>query len=95
MLIAGYEARNIPNADQADVFINIHSENSLCFKGQTCKGRQKSTQRGTALFCCISEMMKLTVIGRFVKPRCLKGAGRLPYIYEANKKSWVTGAFFQ
>ncbi|EEC05929.1 centromere protein B, putative, partial [Ixodes scapularis] len=78
--------------------INVQPEMSLCFKGQTCKAGQKSKQRTALLFCCNddgSEKMKLTVIGRIKKSRCFIGAGRLSCIYKANKKFWMTGAFFQ
>lgn len=36
-LIAGYEARNIFNADEAGVYYNLQLEKSLCFKGDACK----------------------------------------------------------
>lgn len=96
-LIAGYEARNVFNIDEAGLFYNLQPEKSLCFKGEACQGGQKSKQRVTVLFCCNadgSEKMPLTVIGKYQKPRCFKAAGRLPCIYRANKKAWMTSALF-
>ena len=97
LLISGYEARDIFNVDEARIFLNVQPEKSLCFKGQTCQGGEKS-KRVTVLSCCNangSEKMKLTVIGRFLMPWCFKLAGRLPCIYRANKKPWMTHALFK
>lgn len=96
-LTEGYEARDIFNVDEAGLFYNLQPEKSLCFKGEACRGGQKSKQRVTVLFCCNadgSEKMQLTVIGKSQKPRCFKAAGRLPCIYKANKKAWMTSSLF-
>ncbi|CAN8028652.1 unnamed protein product, partial [Ixodes persulcatus] len=82
------------------VLNNVQPEKSLCFKGQTGKGGQKSKQRTSILFCCNddgSEKMKLKRRSHTCnrKTMCSIGAGRLPCIYKTNKKSWMTGAFFQ
>ncbi|XP_064475501.1 tigger transposable element-derived protein 6-like [Ornithodoros turicata] len=97
-LHAGYEPRDVFNADEAGLFFNVQPGKSLCFKGQNCQGGEKSKQRVTVLFCCNadgSEKMKLTVIRRSLKPRCFKHAGRLPCLYKANKKAWMTGSLFE
>lgn len=96
-LIEGYEPRDIFNVDEAGLFYNLQPEKSLCFKGEACHGGQKSKQRVTVLFCCNSdgsEKVQLTVIGKSQKPRCFKVAGRLPCLYKANKKAWMTSSLF-
>lgn len=96
-LIAAYEPRNVFNVDEAGLFYNLQPEKSLCFKGEACQGGQKSKQRITVLFCCNAdgtEKVKLTVIGRYQKPRCFKMSGSLPCIYKANRKAWMTSALF-
>lgn len=97
-LIAGYEPRDVFNADEAGLFYILQPEKSLCYKGEVCQGGQKSKQRITVLFCCNSdgfEKVQLTVIGRYQKPRCFKMAGRLPCIYKANCNAWMTSALFR
>lgn len=97
-LIAGYEPRDIFNTDEAGLFFNVQPEKSLCFKGQNCQGGEKSKNRITVLFCCNadgSEKFKLTVVGKFQKPRCFKNAGPLPCVYKANKRAWMTTSIFQ
>ncbi|XP_064462149.1 tigger transposable element-derived protein 6-like [Ornithodoros turicata] len=96
--IAGYEPRDIFNTDEAGLFFNVQPEKSLCFKGQNRQGGEKSKNRITVLFCCNgdgSEKFKLTVIGKFQKPRCFKNAGPLPCVYKANKRAWMTTTIFQ
>lgn len=96
-LILQYWPQDAFNADEAGVFINLQPEKSLGMKGETCRGGKKSEERVTVLFCCNadgSEQLKLTVIGKFWKPRCFSCTPPLPVIYKANKKAWMTGAFF-
>lgn len=97
-LIAGFEPRNVFNADEAGLFFNLQPEKSLCLKGEPCHGGKKSKERITVLFCCNadgSEKLKLTVVGKFQKPRCFKRENHLPCVYRANKKSWMTAGLFE
>ncbi|KAH8010001.1 hypothetical protein HPB51_024351 [Rhipicephalus microplus] len=97
-LIAEYEPRDIFNADEAGLFFNLQPEKSLCLKGEACRGGKKSKERITVLLCCNvdgSEKLKLTVVGKFQKPRCFKRESHLPYVYCANKKVWMTAALFE
>ncbi|XP_049522088.1 tigger transposable element-derived protein 6-like isoform X1 [Dermacentor silvarum] len=97
-LISDYAPRDIFNADKAGLFFNLQPERSSCVKGQACQGGQKSKERITVLFCVNadgSEKMQLTVIGKSKQPRCFRLAGRLPCLYEGNKKAWMTAEFFR
>ncbi|XP_072145362.1 tigger transposable element-derived protein 6-like [Dermacentor andersoni] len=61
------------------------------------KTEKKSKERVTVLLCCNAdgtEKLKPTVIGKYWKPRCFSRNPRLPVIYKANKKAWMTGALF-
>lgn len=42
-LIAGYEARNIFNANEAGVYYDLQLEKSLSFKGDACKAARKAS----------------------------------------------------
>ncbi|KAH8038696.1 hypothetical protein HPB51_002840 [Rhipicephalus microplus] len=93
-----YEPRDVFNADEAGLFFNLQPEKSLCLKGKACRGGKKSKERITVLLCCNadgSEKLKLTVVGKFQKPRCLKRESHLPCVYRANKKAWMTAALFE
>lgn len=96
-VIAQYQPRDVFNADEAGLFINLQPEKSLSIKGETCQGGKKSKERVTVLLCCNAdgtEKLKPTVIGKYWKPRCFSRNPRLPVIYKANKKAWMTGALF-
>nr|XP_037272856.1 tigger transposable element-derived protein 6-like [Rhipicephalus microplus] len=96
--VSEYEPRDVFNADEAGLFFNLQPEKSLYFKGKECRGGKKSKERITVLLCCNadgSEKLKLTVVGKFQKPRCFKRKNHLPCVYRANKKAWMTAALFE
>lgn len=95
--VSQYRPQDVFDADEAGVFINLQPEQSLSMKGEMCRAK-KSEERVTVFFCCNadeSEKLKLTVIGKFWKPHCFSHNPPLPVIYKANKKAWMTGAFFK
>ena len=42
-----------------------------------------------------TEKLKLMVIGKSAKPRCVSGVKSLPVDYENNKKAWMTSSIYE
>ena len=38
-----------------------------------------------------SDKIKPLIIGKSAKPRCFRGSGKIPLLYESNKSAWMTG----
>ncbi|CAF4146363.1 unnamed protein product [Rotaria sordida] len=70
----GYDAKNIFNCDETALFFKAMPDKSLTFNKEECKGRKKSKERVTILFCVssIGEKLKPLVIGKSLKPRCFR-----------------------
>ncbi|CAF1065113.1 unnamed protein product, partial [Rotaria sordida] len=60
----GYDAKNIFNCDETALFFKAMPDKSLTFNKEECKGRKKSKERVTILFCVssIGEKLKPLVI---------------------------------
>lgn len=41
VVFSQYEPRNVFNADEAGLFVNLQPEESLGTKGETCRGKRK------------------------------------------------------
>ncbi|XP_025205101.1 tigger transposable element-derived protein 6-like [Metopolophium dirhodum] len=93
-LIAGYEAKDVYNADETGLFFKGIPTKSLVMKSESCSGGKKAKDRLTVLMCgsMAGEIRKPLVIGKSKKPRCFKNMdiSSLPVIWKFNKKAWMT-----
>ncbi|VVC25572.1 DDE superfamily endonuclease domain [Cinara cedri] len=73
-LIAGYEAKDLYNADQTCLFFKGILTESLVLKSESSSGGKKAKDRLTVLMCgsTAGEIRKPLVIGKSKKPRCFK-----------------------
>ena len=97
-ICAGYEPKDIFNADETGVFFRTLPDRSLVVKGDSCKGGKRAKDRITALIACSAagEKLPLLVIGKSAKPRAFK---RYPMesvgvTYRHNRKAWMTTDLF-
>ncbi|XP_025407826.1 tigger transposable element-derived protein 6-like [Sipha flava] len=93
-LIAGYEAKDVYNADETGLFFRGIPTKSLVQKSESCSGGKKAKDRLTVFVCgsMAGEIRKPLVIGKSKKPRCFKNMdiSSLPVIWKFNKKAWMT-----
>lgn len=85
------------NCDETGLFYKLLPEKTLAFAGDPCHGGKHSKERLTVLVGCNmlgTEKLPMLVIGKSKNPRCFKGA-RVPELYEANKKAWITQHIFE
>ncbi|XP_060863424.1 tigger transposable element-derived protein 4-like [Metopolophium dirhodum] len=99
VLIKGYEAKDIYNADETGLFFRGIPTKSLVIKGDACVGGKKSKDRLTVLMCgsMAGEIRKPLVIGKSIKPRCFKNMNiaSLPVTWKSNKKAWMTAEIIE
>ncbi|XP_060855630.1 tigger transposable element-derived protein 4-like [Metopolophium dirhodum] len=99
VLIKGYEAKDIYNADETGLFFRGIPTKSLVIKGDACVGGKKSKDRLTVLMCgsMAGEIRKPLVIGKSMKPRCFKNMNiaLLPVTWKSNKKAWMTAEIME
>ena len=96
-IISEYDVDDVYNADETALFYQLLPEGSLTVSGDACEGGKKSKQRLTALLCCHasgSDQRKLLMIGKSVRPHCLKNVKSSPYQYRGDKKAWMTSKLF-
>ena len=92
-----YSPCDVYNADESGLFYNLLPDKTLAIKGDPCKGGKRSKERLTVLLCCNmdgSDKLKPLIIGKSENPRAFRGVRELPCSYKANKKAWMTSAFF-
>lgn len=92
-ILERYTPSDVYNLDECGLFYRVMPNKTLSFKDEKCVGGKKSKERLTVLLGSNmdgSEKLTPLVIGKFLKPRCLKNCKSLPVIYEANKKAWMT-----
>lgn len=97
-LIAGYEPKDIFNADETGFFFKCLPDKTFTFQSEPCHGGKHSKQRITVM--CATNMdgtqkLPLLVVGKSRKPRCFKNVRQLPVEYEANTKAWMTSELFE
>ncbi|GBN65043.1 Sodium leak channel non-selective protein [Araneus ventricosus] len=97
-ILERYESANVFNVDECGLFYRILPDRTLCFKGEKCVGGKKSKERLTVLLAANmdgSEKIIPLVIGKFLKPRCMKNCKSLPLFYDANSKAWMTADIWE
>ncbi|XP_044597489.1 tigger transposable element-derived protein 6-like [Cotesia glomerata] len=99
-LIAGYDPKNIFNADELALFYRQIPKKSFVKKGDRCKGGKMAKECLSVLLCCslTGEKFKSLVIGSAARPRVFKKEGvrpnNLPVFWRYNKKAWMTRVIF-
>ena len=96
VLMDGYKAEDIWNADETGCFYRALPDKTLSDMNKQCKGGKKAKERVTVcLFANAHGEKELPiVIGRAANPRCFKGIrnpkmpGGIPYY--SNAKAWMT-----
>ena len=98
-ITAGYGTCDTYNMDESGIFFRALPDKTLREKGTECKGRKRSKEQITAIFCVNMdrEFKKTLVIGKSGKPRCFKSIDTrtLPVAWEHNKKAWMTSKIYQ
>lgn len=98
-IIAGYDKKDIANADETALFFRAIPPKSLALKGQKCEGGKQAKERLSLLLCAFGDghVMKPLVIGKAAKPRCFKNIDmkNLPVDWYHNKKAWMTAAIME
>ncbi|GBO40301.1 Tigger transposable element-derived protein 4, partial [Araneus ventricosus] len=97
-ILERYESANVFNVDECGLFYRILPDRTLCFKGEKCVGGKKSKECLTVLLAANmngSEKIIPLVIGKFLKPRCMKNCKSLPLFYDANSKAWMTADIWE
>ena len=91
-----YIEENIFNADETGIYFCALLDSTLTFQNDTRRGTNKSKERITCLMACsmAGEKKKLLIVRKSKKPRCLKNV-ILPVYYNANPRSWMTGAIWE
>jgi hypothetical protein len=94
-LLQKFCADDTSNANETGLFHPAMIDDSLSYKCTTLSGSKKAMDHATVLFCSNmsgTDMWKLLVTGKRVKPQCLKGIGMdsLPVLYYANKNACIT-----
>ncbi|XP_033110353.1 tigger transposable element-derived protein 6-like [Anneissia japonica] len=97
-LCAGYQPEEIFNCDETGLYFRALPDRTLAEKQDDVTGIKTSKDRITVMFTCsmAGEILKPMVINRAENPRCFKNIkkDRLPVVWEANRKAWMTGALF-
>lgn len=96
-ILERYEPRDTYNADETALFYEMLPNRTLTLKGDLCHGGKQSKRRLTVLLCVNSDGSDKRVplvIGKSARPRCFKGAHRMPVTYVANAKAWMTRHIF-
>ena len=95
-ILAGYDPKDVFNADETGLYFRALPDRTYAIKGDPCKGTKTAKDRITVLLACSAAGEKLTplVIGRSAKPRCFRKNDILPVIYRNNKKAWMTAKMF-
>ncbi|GBN02963.1 Aminopeptidase O [Araneus ventricosus] len=97
-ILERYESANVFNVDECGLSYRILPDRTLCFKGEKCVGGKKSKERLTVLLAANmdgSEKIIPLVIGKCLKPRCMKNCKSLPLFYDANLKAWMTAGIWE
>jgi hypothetical protein len=97
-LLQSYEPKDVFNLDETGLFFKCTPNKTMMFRNEICSGGKLSKERLTILVGANAngtEKLPLMVIGKTMKPRCLKNIKSLPVEYHANKKAWMTLNLFE
>lgn len=97
VLVEGYAAKDIFNADETGLFFNLHPDKTITYKQEKCHRGKRSKERVTVLFCTNSdgsEKLPPLVIGKYEKPRCFKNITNKPCPYTHSAKALMNSEIF-
>ncbi|WAR01391.1 TIGD4-like protein [Mya arenaria] len=83
--------------DETAIFFKALLDKTLEFSAKPCHSGKTNKKHLTELVCANmsgTEKMPLHVLGRSKNPRCFKHVKKLPVVYNANKKVWMTSIKF-
>lgn len=93
-LLAGYDPKDIYNADETGLFFRALPEKTFAFRGEKCSGGKMAKERVTVLCCAnmAGDSEKLLVIGKAARPRSFGkiNLNSLPVHWRSNRKAWMT-----
>ncbi|XP_069108937.1 tigger transposable element-derived protein 4-like [Argopecten irradians] len=96
-LLDSYQPADIYNADETGIYYRALPDGTLAAKSESVSGSKKAKDRITALVATNmdgSDKRKLLIIGKSLRPRCLRGKS-VPATYTANKNAWMTSTIFE
>ena len=97
-LIEGYDQKDVFNCDETGLYYKQSTLLSLVMPGYSCHGGKAQKERITLLICCswMGEKVKPLIIGKSVRPRCLRGADldSMAISYKYQKSLWMNGDIF-
>ena len=97
-LIKAYDPKDVFNCDETGLYYKQSTIQSLVLPGDSCHGGKAQKERITLLLCCswMGEKVKLLMIGKSVRPRCLRGVDlhKMSISYKAQKSAWMNGKIF-
>ncbi|VVC26158.1 DNA binding HTH domain, Psq-type,Homeobox domain-like,HTH CenpB-type DNA-binding domain,DDE superfamily [Cinara cedri] len=96
-ILAGFSPNDIFNINETGLLFKCLPDKTLMFKGKNCSDRKYGKERITIMVGANmsgTEKLKLLVVGKTTKPKCLKGIKSLPIDYKSNKKAWMTSSIF-
>ena len=91
-LTAGYSLDHIFNADETGLFYRSLPNLSVTLAQETARGGKKEKERVTAVLCSNASgscKISITIIGKAAEPYAFRNCGRLPVVYESQKKAWM------
>ncbi|KAJ1520378.1 hypothetical protein ONE63_003513 [Megalurothrips usitatus] len=96
--LKGYALKDIFNADEFAVFINLLPDKSMVAPGEDTHGGKQSKARVTCLIGSNadgSEKLTPLIIGKSKKPRCFANIRTLPCTYANQRNAWMDSAIFE
>ncbi|KAE8738361.1 hypothetical protein FOCC_FOCC016158, partial [Frankliniella occidentalis] len=99
-LLQGYTLKDVYNADEFGLYINMLPDKTMCRKDEpeSSKGNKQSKARVTVLLGSNadgSDKLLPLVIGKAKTPRALSGVQRLPCTYTNTDNAWMTGEKYE
>lgn len=95
----GYSPEQLFNGDETGLYWKKMPSRTFIAKDEkTAPGHKVAKERLSVLLCSNAAgtlMTKPLVIHKSLHPRAFKGQTRLPVIYRANKKAWMTANIFE
>ncbi|XP_034250180.1 tigger transposable element-derived protein 6-like [Thrips palmi] len=92
-LLKGYELKDIYNADEFGLFLNLLPDRTMCFSTEESSGNKQSRARLTILLGCNADgtdKLRPLVIGKAKNPRCFAKIRSLPCDYSDQVNAWMT-----
>ncbi len=91
-MIAGFDSRDVFNADETGLFYKALPSGTMAAKGSQPSGGKVQKERITLLFLCNQSGTEKFIfsIGKSKPPRCFHRVREVPVKYFANTNAWMT-----